>query len=231
MDRAFGPAATTGAVPELPRFSAAVCAWAAGGPDAPAAAAVARALAAAGRTAVVLVEGVSDQGALEALARRRHRDLAGEGVCVLPIGGAMGAGRFLRVLGQAGLGVEVRGLCDEAEERFFRRGLERAGMDGGLTRPAMESLGFFVCVADLEDELIRALGVPGVEGVLAAENDLARFRVFQNQPAQRGRPVERQLRRFIGTISGRKARYAHALVDALDPDRVPEPLDRLLAAV
>jgi hypothetical protein len=217
-------------VRELPRFRAAVRTWAAGGRDAPAAAAVAREQAGAALTAVVLVEGVSDQVALEALARRRHRDLVGEGVCVLPIGGAMSARRFLGILGP--LSVEVRGLCDEGEERYFRRSLEeQAGVNGGLTRSAMETLGFFVCVADLEDELIRALGVAGVERVLAAEKDLARFRMFQNQPAQRGRPAERQLRRFLGTTSGRKARYARVLVDALEPDRVPRPLDRVLATV
>jgi hypothetical protein len=220
-----------GTVLELSRFRAAVRAWAAGGPDASAAAAVARALARDGLAAVVLVEGVSDQSALEALAGRRHRDLAGEGICVLPIGGAMGASRFLRVLGGPGLTVEVRGLCDEAEERYFRRGLEQAGLGTGLTRRALESRGFYVCVADLEDELIRALGVSGVERVLAVENELAKFRLFQNQPAQRGRPIERQLHRFIGTIGGRKARYARALVDALEPDRVPRPLDGVLAAV
>jgi hypothetical protein len=33
----------------------------------------------------------------------------------------------------------------------------------------------------------------------------------------------------MGTTSGRKARYARSLVLALDPDRVPGPLDRLLA--
>lgn len=213
---------------EPDRFRAAVWVWAAGGADAAAAATVARELADGRIATVVLVEGVSDQSAVEALAARRDRDLTGEGICVLPIGGAMGVGRFLRILGAQGLAVHVRGLCDEGEESYFRRGLEQAGLGAGLTRTAMEALGFFVCVADLEDELIRALGTVGVEGVLAAERDLARFRVFQNQPAQRTRSVERQLRRFMGTISGRKARYARALVDALDPDRVPRPLDRLL---
>jgi hypothetical protein len=218
-------------MPDLSRFGAAVRAWAAGGPDASEAAAVAGALARDGLAAVVLVEGVSDQGALEALAVRRHRDLAGDGVCVLPIGGAMAADRFLRILGRSGLNIDIRGLCDEAEERFFRRGLEQAGLGAGLTRQAMESRGFFVCVADLEDELIRALGIAGVERVLAAEGDLARFRVFQNQPAQRGRPIERQLHRFMGTTGGRKAKYARAFVEVLEPDRVPRPLDRVLAAV
>ncbi|MCO1595819.1 ATP-dependent endonuclease [Micromonospora sp. RHAY321] len=215
---------------EPDRFRAAVGAWAAGGTDAPEAATVARALARDGRLAtVVLVEGVSDLYAVEALAARCDRDLIDEGVCVVSMGGAMSVGRFLRLFGAQGLALGVRGLCDEAEESYFRRGLEQAGLGSGLTRSAMEALGFHVCVADLEDELIRALGSTGVEQVLAAERDLTRFRVFQNQPAQRGRPVERQLRRFMGTMSGRKARYARALVRALDPASVPRPLDHLLA--
>jgi predicted ATP-dependent endonuclease of OLD family len=44
---------------------------------------------------VVLVEGASDQRALEALAERRGRDLAAEGVSVVPIGGSKNIGRFL----------------------------------------------------------------------------------------------------------------------------------------
>lgn len=212
-------------------FRAAVHAWAAGGADAPAAAAVARGLAGKGLRTVVLVEGVSDQTAVEALAARHRRDLTAEGVCVVPIGGAMGVNRFLRILGGQGLAVHLRGLCDEAEEGYFRRGLEQAGLGTDLSRSAMESLGFYVCVCDLEDELIRALGTAGVERVLAAEKDLARFRTFQNQPAQRGRPLERQLRRFMGTTSGRKARYARALVFALDSSGIPRPLDHLLAGV
>ncbi|MFG1868351.1 TOPRIM nucleotidyl transferase/hydrolase domain-containing protein [Micromonospora arborensis] len=209
---------------EPDRFRAAVHLWAAGDADA---AAVARELA-GGLSTVVLVEGFSDQCAVETLAERRERDLAGEGVCVLPIGGAMSVGRYLRLFGAQGLALTVRGLCDEAEEGFFRRGLEQAGFGTGLSRSAMEALGFHVCVTDLEDELIRALGSAGVERVIDAERDLARFRVFQNQPAQRGRTIERQLRRFMGTMSGRKARYARALVRALDPGAIPRPLDRLL---
>ena len=212
-------------------FRTAVVTWAASGPGAATAAATARELAREGVHTVVLVEGVSDLAAVEALAERYGRDLAGEGTCVVPIGGAMGVGRFLRIFGPDGLAVAVRGLCDEAEEGFFRRGLEQAGYGSALTRSAMESLGFHVCVADLEDELIRAMGVAGVEQVLAAEKDLARFRTFQNQPAQRGRAVERQLRRFLGTTSGRKAQYARALVNALDLDRIPRPLDQLLTGL
>jgi hypothetical protein len=208
-------------------FRTAVRAWAAGGADA-AAGMLVRELVDRGLVGtVVLVEGVSDRGAVETLAARRGRDLGAEGVCILPIGGAMGIGRFMRLLGTQGLGLRLRGLCDEAEEGYVRRGLEQLGHGTGLSRAAMESLGFYVCVRDLEDELIRALGVAGVERVLDAERDLGRFRLFQRQPAQRGRAVERQLRRFMGTTSGRKARYARALVSALDAERVPWPLDHV----
>jgi hypothetical protein len=92
----------------------------------------------------------------------------------------------------------------------------------------MERSGFFVCVDDLEDELIRSLGTSAVELVVRSEGELESFRRFQRQPAQRGRPVEAQLRRFIGTRSGRKIRYGRLLVDALDLSRVPPPLDGVL---
>lgn len=213
------------------RLRAALATWAAGGPPAPAAVAVARSLAGEGLNTVVLVEGVSDLVAVEALAARHGRDLAGEGVCVVPIGGAMAVGRYLDILGDRGLAVEIRGLCDEAEQGHFQRGLAEAGRGSELSRSTMEELGFYVCVADLEDELIRALGVTGVERVLATENDLARFRTFQNQPAQRGRAVEQQLRRFLGTTSGRKAHYARALIGALNLGRVPRPLHHLVNAI
>jgi hypothetical protein len=95
----------------------------------------------------------------------------------------------------------------------------------------MEQLGFYVCVADLEDELIRALGAAEVERVVDAQGDLGSFRTLQRQPAWRGRPKEDQLRRFMGSGGRRKIRYARLLVEALDLDHVPRPLDGVLAHV
>ena len=181
--------------------------------------------------AVVLVEGISDQCALEALAERRGRDLAAEGVAIVPIGGAQAIGRFLGRFGPEGLDLRLAGLYDAAEEGDFRRGLERAGFGPGLTRAEMEALGFHVCVADLEDELIRALGPEAVEAVVDAHGDLGPFRTLQKQPAWQGRPADEQLRRFMGSGGRRKIRYARFLVEALDLDRVPRPLDLLLAHV
>jgi Overcoming lysogenization defect protein-like, TOPRIM domain len=181
--------------------------------------------------AVVLVEGVSDQVAVEALAERRGRNLDAEGVSVVPIGGAQAIGRFLDRFGPQGLDVRLAGLCDAAEEKQFRRGLERAGLGAGLTRFDMERLGFYVCVEDLEDELIRALGADAVEEVVEAQGDLGPFRTLQKQPAWQGRPREDQLRRFMGSGGQRKIRYARYLVEALEPGNVPRPLDLLLTHV
>lgn len=179
--------------------------------------------------AVVLVEGVSDQHAVVALAERRGRDLAAEGVSVLPMGGAQAIGSFLARFGPAGLDVRLAGLCDSGEEDDFRRGLERAGLGSGLTRADMEGLGFFVCVEDLEDELIRALGADRVEAIVDAQRELRAFRTLQKQAQWRDRPREEQLRRFMGSGGSRKIRYGRLLVEALDLDRVPRPLDRVLA--
>jgi predicted ATP-dependent endonuclease of OLD family len=181
--------------------------------------------------AVVLVEGISDQLALEALAERRGRDLDAEGISIVPMGGAKNIGSFLDQYGPHGFDVRLAGLCDAAEEGDFQRGLERAGLGSNLTRADMERLGFYVCVADLEDELIRSLGAAAVERVIDAQGDLESFRTFQKQPAWRGRTNEEQLRRFLGTHSGRKIQSAALLVDALDLTHVPRPLDGVLAHV
>jgi hypothetical protein len=176
----------------------------------------------------VLVEGTSDRLALEALAERRGRNLAAERISIVPMGGAQAIGRFLDRLGPGGSNVKLAGLCDAAEESDFRRGLERAGLGPILTRADMERLGFFVCVEDLENELVRAAGSAAVVEVIAAEGELASFRTFQKQQAKRALPYEEQLWRFMWN---RKARYAPLLVQALDFGRVPRPLDGVLAHV
>lgn len=160
---------------------------------------------------VVLVEGGSDQLAVEALAARTGRDLAAEGVFVRPIGGA---GNVASVLAKLPPGTRALGLCDAREAVVYRR----AG-----------SFEFFVCDADLEDELVRALGVEAVLAVVEAQGELRAFQTLRQQPAQVGRAVDQQLRRFFGTKSGRKARYAPLLVGALDDAAVPRPLRELLA--
>jgi predicted ATP-dependent endonuclease of OLD family len=179
-------------------------------------------------TTAVLVEGISDRGAIEALAERRGYDLEAAGVSIVSIGGSKNITRWLEAFGPRGLDVRLAGLCDAAREDDFRRGLERAGLGSALTREDMERLGFFVCVEDLEDELIRSLGVAAVEAVIEEQGELGSFRTFQRQVEWRDRSVDQQLRRFLGTTRGRKIRSAPALVEALDMAEVPRPLARLL---
>ena len=161
---------------------------------------------------VVLVEGPSDVAAVRALARRRHVELNGQ-IAVVDIGGATNVRRAVAEWAPN----DIFGMCDVGELRYYRRVLP----DGRV----------FVCDLDLEDELIRAAGADLVQHVIADNDEIESFKSFQRQPAQRGRPIEAQLRRFMGTKSRRKIRYGSLLVDALELDRVPQPLDGLLEAI
>ena len=152
---------------------------------------------------VILVEGESDRVTVEALLER-----LGASAEVIPMGGATNVRKF------AAQHPGAIGLCDVGEERFFATVLER----------------WFVCEPDLEGELIRALGVEGVEAVLAEQGELASFRRLQQMPDQRGRTAEQQLSRFFGGRSGNKARYAPLLLAALRDERVPAPLLALASA-
>lgn len=181
--------------------------------------------------AVVLVEGNSDRVALHTLAERRGRDLAAEGVEVLAMHGITNTRAFASRYGPQGLDLPLAGLYDTAEEAKLRGGLAAAGLVAALEPDGPARLGFYGCSADLEDELIRALGVGVVEEVIEAAGEAQSLRLLARMPAQRDWPREAVLRRFLGARSGRKARYAALLVGALEPGRVPEPLAAVLARV
>jgi hypothetical protein len=166
----------------------------------------------------MLVEGVSDRHAVETLARRRGRNLRAEGVAVVPMGGY---GNLPRLLAEH-RDVRLAGLYDVGEERHFLRALRCDD------RHELERVGFYACTRDLEDELTRAVGPDGMERVLEAQGELRAFRTYQKQPAHRAEPLEEQL---YGFMWNRKQRYAVLLVEALDLERVPRPLDRVLAHV
>jgi hypothetical protein len=181
---------------------------------------------------VVIVEGVSDQIAVETAAVARGRDLGAERVVVVPIGGAHAIAGFLARLRRLGREVRLAGLCDVREERIFRRALAASQSASPRTRSDREDLGFHVCVEDLEDELIRAVGPARVEALFDSQGDLASFRSLQCQEAWRGRGADAQMHRFLGSGAGRKLRYARLLVDeAVAQDALPRPLDALLAVV
>jgi hypothetical protein len=179
--------------------------------------------------AAVLVEGISDQIAVETLAARGGRDLGAERVVILPIGGAHAITRYLTHFGPAGAGLRLTGLCDAGEENIVRRGLASAGIGSPRTRAEMERLGFYVCIEDLEDELIRAIGITQFEALIDSQGDLGPFRSLQRQPEWRGQPAVAQLRRFLGSGASRKIRYARLLAGAVDLGRLPHPLEAVLS--
>src|SRR3712207_6522847 len=181
--------------------------------------------------AVVLVEGNSDRVALHTLAERHGRALAAEGIEVVAMGGITNTRAFATRYGPRGLGVPLAGLFDAPEEAKLRHGLVAAGLDAAAQGGGLAGLGFFRCSEDLEDELIRALGVPAVEAVIEAAGEGQSLQLLARMPAQRGWTREAVLRRFLGVRSGRKARYAALLVEALPADRAPEPLESLLRFV
>jgi hypothetical protein len=173
---------------------------------------------------VVLVEGISDLMALDAVAQRRKRDLSREGIAIVPVGGANAFEQHVARFSDAG--VEVRGLVDEGEVEIVRAAITSVGIAKGW--PDMERPAVFVCVEDLEDELIRAVTPPRVEAIFEREGDLGSFRSLQRQPAWREGGLTAQLRRFMGAGARRKLRYARLLALELDFDQVPKPLDRVL---
>ncbi len=133
------------------------------------------------------------------------------GVQIVPIGGAQAVRRAAAEYA----GEHVVGLCDAGEERFFRRVL------GDVT---------FVCHKDIEDELLRAVGVPRVEELLVAQGELTTFRHFLNQPAWRGRTAAEGLPRWLQSADRRRFRYLPLLVEMLEPDAIPAPLAGVLRA-
>jgi len=168
-----------------------------------------------GAKAILLVEGESDRIAVERLAARRGRDLVAEGIAVVAVGGVHALERVLWTLEAE----RVAGLYDRGEEVAVRRALQRAGVTPD---------GFHACDPDLEGELVRALGPESMIRLVQERGHLAAFRTYQKQPDKRLLPLEAQLH---GWLHNWKVRYAEALVDALDLDRVPAPLDGVLAHV
>jgi hypothetical protein len=177
---------------------------------------------------IILVEGVTDELALTLAARRLGRDLKAEGVSIVPINGAHAISRFLVQLADEEPGAKLAGLYDEGEEEVIRAALERAGYGPNLDRSQLEGIGFFACVADLEDDLIRAVSETDLSRLIELEGDAQSWRTFRNQQAWQGRPVDQQFRRFIRSVSERNSRYIRAIVETIELSRLPRPLRLLL---
>ncbi|MCB1039544.1 MAG: hypothetical protein KDA94_08460, partial [Acidimicrobiales bacterium] len=116
--------------------------------------------------AVVLLEGASDVAAVRAAARVMGVDDAH--VRYVDLRGITNIRAHLDRLTREDPDSEVLGMCDAQEAHFVVRALIA---NGGWARAAddLPASGFFVCQADLEEELIRALGVDRAVGVLREE--------------------------------------------------------------
>lgn len=86
-----------------------------------------------------------------------------------------------------------------------------------------------VCDVDLEDELIRAVGVAGMLAVVDAQGERTSYERMAQQPVQRGRTDHQRLHRWLGARSGHKLGYAGLLAGAVDLDAAPAPLVAVLA--
>ena len=178
---------------------------------------------------IVLVEGDSDAAAVSMIAARLDTAHA-RTLRVLSAHGVTNYRHLLtRIRAEHGR-MRVVGLYDEPEEQVVARALESSGVGVATSRVAITRLGFHACVSDLEDEMIRAIGVGRVERLIEAEGELDSFRILQRQPAHRDQPVDQQLRRFLGTRSMRKIRYGHLLASIVDLDACPSPLRRVVLA-
>jgi hypothetical protein len=171
-----------------------------------------------GTLVVVLVEGDSDRGAVEALALRLGHDPSDGDTIVVSMGGVTNVGHFLRLYRQAD---KIAILCDVGEVSYVHEAVER--------HP--DEVGVFACDVDLEDELIRAVGLDWMLDFIHRQGELATFHTMQKQPDQRERTLHQQLHRFMGIKSGRKVRYATDLGAQIPIEFVPEPLERLLLHV
>ncbi len=179
---------------------------------------------------VVLVEGISDQIALEVLAARQGIDLPSTGAVILPIGGARAAFTYLSMLGPQGRDLPLAGLCDADAAETFRRALLRADM-AAPAATGLTGTGFHVCHRDLEDELIRAAGVDTMLAVIEAQGELGSFHTMQKQRQWRGRDTADQLHRFLRSRATRGQRYARLLIEAIEPGQAPDPLLAVLAGL
>ncbi len=173
----------------------------------------------------IFVEGPSDRLALECLARRLGHDLAAAGVEIVDVGGVTNFRSFLTRYGPLGERCRVAGLCDSGELRVVLGALVAAGVALAPTPESLAGLGFFVCDGELEDELLSAVGVEALLGIIARNGDMRRFRTMQRQPVYRGAPLKTQVRYIM---TQKKIHYAPALIEALDLRQVPIPLSAVL---
>ena len=174
-----------------------------------------------GAARVILVEGISDQIAVEAVAERAGTNLAGRGIVVVPMGGIHALPSYLRRIASMPAGTELVGVYDVGEAAVVANAF-------GCRIDHITDFGFHACVDDLEDELIAAVGAERVVALIESHGDGRPLRTLQHQEEWRDRRLPSQIRRFIGSGARRKLRYARVLGLEVPPERVPIALRAVL---
>ena len=160
--------------------------------------------------AVILVEGITDRLALEAVAGRLGVDLGG--VAIVPIGGAQAVRRAAAEYE----GEHVVGLCDAGEERYFRRVL------GDAT---------FVCRRTSRTSCSAPSACRASRSCSKRRASSRRSATSRTSPHGAAARRRRDCRAGSSRPTGRRYRYLPLLVEMLEPDEIPAPLVGVLAAV
>jgi predicted ATP-dependent endonuclease of OLD family len=175
--------------------------------------------------ALIVVEGFSDLLALRTLTKLRGKDLDASGVSLLSLDGSGTFKHYLQLFGPEGLGVELRGLCDQDAERDWIEKLSAAGI-GVADRASLEENGFFVCDPDLEAEMLSALEPTEITRVINEDGAEATFSSFASHPANSGL-TEHEIQ--VAFFKNEKVRWAPLFAAAMSPTALPQPIERLLS--
>jgi len=156
-----------------------------------------------------------------------NRNFDAEGVTILNLQGGGGFAAHYELFGPPGLKMDVLGLCDEDKEQTWIDALQNAGVPVA-DRAFLNAKGFYVCMKDLEDELISSLGIPAVQAIISAQGAGPAFAAFAQQPKKKTLSATDQLRGFI---HGDNIRWVIHLIDALDLAKLPGALNALMSKV
>jgi hypothetical protein len=176
---------------------------------------------------VVFVEGFSDLLAVRACASTLDIDLDARGVSLISLEGADILQHYLSLLGPSGLNVRMRGLCDLDKEARWTALLTVAGISIN-SRSDLNAAGFHVAEADLEEELVKALGITDTERVISEAGLTNRLEGFEKQPTNAGLSREDLLTAFAGTL---KIKLAPLLASEIPASDIPGPIKALLEGI
>jgi putative ATP-dependent endonuclease of the OLD family len=175
---------------------------------------------------IMFVEGPSDRLAMLALAKKKNLALDSLGVSIVTLDGAGILTWFVKLFGPSGFQLPLCGLCDSDHLSEWSKVLETSGVGTNLSQAKMETIGFFVCDRDLEDELIKTLGLAAVIQTIDQNGDTNAWKIFCQQPKNKNLTQADQLRAFLRKTQ-RKVLYAPLLVSKLSTT-IPRPLEELL---